>query len=109
MIDVTMGVPVTLGDGKERHLYFSSRDVREVWALDKKENMDGLDQFAQILFIGLRRGDPSLTVDEIIDLVPMNQVSAIREKISEAMGSKPTGVAEDVTVPLANSDQTSQK
>jgi hypothetical protein len=109
MIDVTMGVPVTLGDGKVRHLYFSARDVREVWKLGENENVDGLDQFAQILHIGLRRGDSALTVDDIIDLVPMNQVAAIREKISEAMGSKPTGVSEDVTVPLASSDQTSQK
>lgn len=112
MFDVKMGVPVTLADGKERHLFFTARDakaVRKIWDSQTEES-DGLDMLAAVLHIGLKREDPELTEDTILDLIPMKNVRSLNDTVLEAMGvEKPKGVPEDVTAPLASTAPTSEK
>lgn len=104
------GLPITLADGKERHLRFTVRDAKEVYALqEQQERRTPIEETLQILLIGLRHDDPSLTEDALLDLVDMADLPMLSRSVREAMGGTPEGVKDDVTIPLANSDPTSAK
>lgn len=93
---------------RERLLIITARDAKEIHGTSVDESTDWLSQFIHFLFVGLRHDDPELTEEALWDLVDMSQMDYYRQKFSEAMGNKPEGVKDDVTLPLANSDQTSK-
>ena len=89
----------------ERTLLFTPRDAQAIEALPEG---GGIEQMVKILHMGLRRDDPALTEEQVWDLVDLSQMEYVNGKIAEALGRKPEGVKEDVTVPLATSAPTSQ-
>lgn len=90
---------------RERRLLFTADDLDEVEACD---GMKGVQWLKKVLFIGLRSEDPNLKESDVGKFIDMSQVEQIGAKVLEALGRRPVGVSEDVTIPLAPSAPTSQ-
>ena len=82
------GIPLTLADGKERHLWFTLGSMRRL----KGKGIDFLqlteqqvsDHIAEILWSGLAWEDPTLTPDSVADLVDITELESVTGAFASA-------------------------
>jgi len=85
----TRGVPIMLD--RERRLRYSLKTVREL----KKEFGEGAlsrgvgeDGIAKLLWYGLKSDDPELSCEDVEELVDLEHLTEVMEKVSIATGSR---------------------
>ncbi len=115
---VQPAVAVNLGDGKERHLKFTLRAVKQLKEYEKtvgksldeltKENDPGVVVY--LLQLGLRHEEPDVTEDQLYDTIDMRNMPEIGERIQEAFGvASPPPAKDEVlqgeVVPLPGTSQ----
>ena len=88
----TRGVPVDLGDGKERRLRYSFATRREMITEfgGEKAMMSDLngDKLCRVLWYGLKGSDPAITDEVIEELVDMENITDIVGAMMKALGFK---------------------
>jgi len=85
----TRGVPITLD--KLRHLRYtlaSVRHIREAFGEERLSTDLNPEDLGTLLWIGLRDEDPTLTKEQVEDLVDLRYVEACMEAIEEALGAR---------------------
>ena len=88
----TRGVPVDLGDGKERRLRYSFATRREMiteFGGEKAMQTDlNGEKLCRVLWYGLRESDPTITEPVIESLVDMENITDIVSSMMKALGFK---------------------
>lgn len=91
----TRGVPVDLGDGKARRLRYSMKTRRimiEAAGGEEKliEQLTNGTNLTKLLWYGLQQSDPSITTDDIEELVDMENIQTVMQSMLGAMGYRGT-------------------
>jgi hypothetical protein len=86
----TRGVPVELGG---RTLYFrytlgTLRKIREKFGATALESGVADEALAEVILMGLLGSDPTLTVDQIEDMIDLPTLPVVVEAMRKAMGDK---------------------
>ena len=102
----TRGVPLTL-DGVERRLRFTLRTIRQLKEkLGKTALEEGVstDLLAELLWFGLKHNDPSLTVEQVEEMVDLEQLTEVMDAVAKATGQRSQLVKgeEDPTMPTTD-------
>lgn len=87
----TRGIPVVLGDGRERHLRYSLASLQEIDKTLGPQMSTGTvkgDHIATLLWFGLRWEDPELTPEQVGDLVDLENLETVVEAMGKALGNK---------------------
>lgn len=99
----TRGVPVMLD--RMRYMRFTLRvvdEIRKEFGADSLEKGFSGDNLARVLWYGLRGDDPTLTQQQVMDMVDLGNLQPVIKAMTEAFGGKSV-VATDPSMPLPTS------
>ena len=76
---------------KDRYLKFNLNSIRILEKeygikFDKLEEEFSMESVQKILYVGLLKDDPSLTFEEVGELVDMSNIKAVVEALAESLG-----------------------
>lgn len=85
------GVLIVLEDGRERFLKYTLNSLRILEKdynvkIDKLDEDFSLEKVQALLHVGLLKDDPTLTFEEVGDLVDMENINMVTKKLTEALG-----------------------
>lgn len=108
----TRGVPVELD--KTRYLRYSLATRKKIRAEFGDEMAKGVsdERLAKLLWFGLAEDDPTLTVEQVENLIDMEMLPTVMEAVQKAMGSKAKATITNPPTPTpaaVGSDQVSTK